>query len=217
MKISVKLIGTLLSAAIATTFLSAPAQAAPITEQQVLAAVTEALADTTVNPNVTQLALDILAEEKPEAYEAALAAIEPYTVDDAPLSSVPEDVVATIDSEIWSALLAHEAATQGAIERGTVLTDAEQEEVEEGVYGTVWSVIKQFIKKYWSQIWAAAKTYGKIAWYKIAHCITGAGVYLFNRYYQNLSLLVAALVGSDPLEKSAAIWTAARGCWAYVK
>lgn len=216
MKISAKWIAALVAGAIATTFLSAPAQAAPITEQMVLSAITEAVADTTINPNVTQLALDILAEEKPEAYEAALAAIEPYTANDAPLSTVPADVVATIDSDVWSALVAHEAATQGAVDRGTVLTDAEQEEVEQGAAGTVWKIVKQFIKKYWSQILSAARTYGKIAWYKFAHCITGAGVYLFNRYYQNLSLLAQALAG-DAVEKGTAIWTAARGCWAYVK
>ena len=131
MKLSGKWIATVLSAAIATTFVAVPAQAAPNVDQQIVAALTQAYEDPQQSANVTQFALDILAEEKPEAYAAAIAAVDPYTVDDAPLSTVPQDVVATIDTEIWSALLAHETAINFAAERGTVLTDAEQAEEEQ--------------------------------------------------------------------------------------
>src|SRR5690349_19055406 len=103
-------------------------------EQQFKAAITAALNEAMtqeLSPNVTQLVLDILSEEKPEAYAAATAAVEPTDAADLPLSSVPAEVVATIDPEVWDAFVAHEAATKAAVERGTVLTTEEQEAVEE--------------------------------------------------------------------------------------
>ena len=77
-------------------------------------------------------------------------------------------------------------------------------------------MIAEFIKKNWSRIWNAAKSYGKIAWYRAHLCITGATVALFNKYRHNVSMLVLALQG-NAYEKGEAIWAAAKGCYQYAK
>lgn len=160
-------------------------------------------ANAIVNPNVTQFMLDLLAEEKPAEYEAAQQAIASYVAEGAALSAVPQDVVATLDADIWAAFVAHEQASDAAADRGTVLTEEELASQEE-ILGVIIRFVAKFIARFWPQIKAAAIRSGKWAWYKGHRCISGATRALYNMSGGNPAVLT--------LDQRATLTAAIQGC-----
>jgi hypothetical protein len=119
--------------------------------------------------------LNVLAEWAPEAYEAALAAIEQYGVDTdtgSDFSRVPAAVVQTLDPAIWAALISHahalnhyEASDEPAVEEQLATSEARRAGEER---------LTQAAQPSCYQFWRHSGHTARVRWY---HCHATSSAY----------------------------------------